>query len=437
MNSWQEARKKAQELILINRERKQFIYQKIEELNLPFTLFPYQKEGVYFLLQKKKCILADDMGLGKSIQVISALILGRIKRVLLICPKSVIKQWQTYLLSLNTSFKPELEIINYEKLYSQSQSYLSKIYDCIVLDEAQKIKNLHAKITQIILSFPETPYRWVITGTPIENNINEIIPSLLFIGEHQILENKYIDFFTINRILFQKMLRRVKQFDLTIEYIDLVFEMDKEILDFYDNLLCELYSKLEYFNILPILVKIRQFCACPFLFGYTKQDQRLFKIRSILKNHKERGEIGIIFTESKKIAQYLLTELQNNFVVNSIWGSKTKQQRKTIQDQFQNKEIDVLIMTKAGELGLNFQTGSFLIHYDIPYNPARIDQREGRILRIGQKNNIKIYFPYFKNSYEEKIFSIVSNKRILFNEIINTKKRRKIKLSKKMIEYLF
>ena len=215
-------------------------------------LFLYQKEGICFAVSKGRCIIADDMGLGKTIQAIAAAELlhkeSDIASVFIICPTSLKYQWKTEIekftgklawviegsyLKRQDQYRNEsfYKIISYNTAINDIKEINATLPDLFILDEAQRIKNFKTKISQNI-KLLKSPYAFVLTGTPLENKLEELYSIVQFVNpfalgpfwkymsEYRILDEngkikgfQYLD--KIGQKLADTMIRRHKKDVLT------------------------------------------------------------------------------------------------------------------------------------------------------------------------------------------------------------------------------
>jgi SNF2 family DNA or RNA helicase len=200
---WIEQRRRRAERILLRREYEEKVQAGIfpqQETRVP--LFPYQREGMLHLAFGERALLADEMGLGKTIQAIAACGLlnrmGKVTRVLVVTPASLKAEWEEQIqrftgLSYRLVFGPYLErlrgyqvsvfftIVNYEQMVRDALEVNRLLRpDVVILDEAQRIKNWSTKTAQAIKRL-QSRYAFVLSGTPIENRIDELYSIIDFL----------------------------------------------------------------------------------------------------------------------------------------------------------------------------------------------------------------------------------------------------------------
>ncbi len=176
------------------------------QLSFPFQPFPYQLEGIAFLFPRETAILADEMGLGKTMQAITTvrmlLLAGQLRSVLLICPKPLVTNWVREF----RLWAPEIPVVvvegdqakrqwmwqkgaapvriaNYELMMRDRDAIDNpdQHFDLVILDEAQRIKNRNGTTAEIVRSIPRTR-SWALTGTPIENSVDDLVNIFEFLS---------------------------------------------------------------------------------------------------------------------------------------------------------------------------------------------------------------------------------------------------------------
>ncbi len=439
---------------------------------LKIELYPYQEEGVRFAVYKKAAIIADEMGLGKTLQAISiALLKKRIfgfEKILVVCPSSVKSQWKKEiekytdasaliisgnrnkrqkLYSENTAF---FKITNYEALLRDKLTVSKWQPDFVILDEAQRIKNFETKTHQAIQSIPHN-HSLVITGTPLENKLEDLYsivqfsdPTLLtplwaFAAHHFNLstqrKNKVLGYRNLKAVYekIQPLLIRRKKVDVLdnlpekIEnnyYFDLSTEQE-EIHNGYMSSLFRIINKkvltpMDIKLMQKILLSMRRVCDSTYLIDKkTNISPKLVELVTILKDlvidNKRKVVIFSEWTTMTYLIGKVLSELGIDFV--EFTGKVPVEKRQLLLDEFhENPECMVFLSTDAGGVGLNLQNSDCVINFELPWNPAKLNQRIGRIDRIGQKHSvINVINLITKNSIEEKVYAGINLKQELFD----------------------
>jgi len=441
-------------------------------------LFPYQKEGVSFCLYKKAAIIADEMGLGKTLQAISVALMKRkyldFKSTLIICPSSVKYQWKKEILkytgleALVVEGLPELRktqyqnneffffIINYETVLRDFDAINHKKFDLIILDEAQKIKNFETKTSKAIGALYKE-HGLVLTGTPIENKLIDLYGVILFLDKYKVTplwefsyqhcifdkisSNKINGYYNLNSLkskVSDLIIRRqkkdvIKQLPSVLQK-DIYLRLSEEQSYIHSRLgskLAQILAKkfktpFDWDEILKIMTNMRRVSNSSFLIDKTTNaSSKIIELEHILTqrlNIKETGKKVIIFSEwvdSLLIIEILLQKLKIGYV--KLTGKVQAKKRGDLISAFQNKDdIQVFLSTEAGGSGLNLQFADTLINFEIPWNPAKKNQRIGRIDRIGQSSTkLHIFNLICLDSIEIKIASGLTLKQNLFDNVLN------------------
>jgi SNF2 family DNA or RNA helicase len=467
-----------------NQRRKSLISEKYEKHidNGTFNslintkLFPYQKEGICFAASKGRCIIADDMGLGKTIQAIAAAELLRketgISSVFIICPTSLKYQWKSeiekftgqsawviegnYLKRIdqyqNDTF---YKIISYNTAINDIKDINATLPDLFVLDEAQRIKNFKTKISQNIKKL-KSPYAFVLTGTPIENKLEELYSIVQFVNpfilgpfwkymtNYRIVDEVgkikgYQDLNKIGEKLADTMIRRRKK-DVLLQ---LPRRMDKvlyvpmtEQQAAIHNDCQESVSRLVFKwrrqgflnekdrqSIMIFLNMMRMACDSTYILDQkTRFDTKIVELMNILDEILAEGEEKVVvFSQWERMTRLVASELdQRNVKYQYLHGGVPGSDRgKLFEDFNNNPNSKVFLSTDAGGLGLNLQVASMVINLDIPWNPAVLEQRIARIYRLGQKRNVSIINMVSTGTIEHKMLGVLNFKKGLSEGILD------------------
>jgi SNF2 family DNA or RNA helicase len=441
-------------------------------------LFPYQKEGVEFALFRRAAIIADEMGLGKTIQAISAAVMKKrifaLKKTLIVCPATLKSQWKkeiekfTAEKALIVSGLPDQReqqylqadyfffIVNYETVLRDSHAINRAEFDFLILDEAQKIKNYETKTASAVKRL-RTKHKLVITGTPIENRlidiysiINTIDPFYLgplweFSYQHCLFDpakmNKisgYYDLQKLNKVLAGILIRREKAGVLsqlpTVQQEDVPVElsgMQKELHAGYMLGIARIIRKrfltpydLQRLNLL--LASARMACDSTFLVDDKTHDSpKLIELEDILFEKldiKSNSRKVIIFSEWIKMHKIIAEMLRKHKIgFAELNGTVPVKSRGDLIKSFEsNRDCRVFLSTEAGGAGLNLQAADILINFELPWNPAKKNQRIGRIDRLGQKSSkLTIFNLISRNSIEERIAAGLLVKQSLFEGVLS------------------
>ncbi len=439
--------------------------------SLNAELRSYQERGFAWninnLLNGFGTILADDMGLGKTIQAISTLLYlkenGFIKkRVVIIVPTSLINNWENEL----EKFAPSLGFFSYYGLkrkleesdilittYDIARRDLAKLkkekIDCLIIDEAQKIKNPNTETSKAIKSI-KAKYKIALSGTPVENNLSELwsifdftLPKYLktlkdfqknYAKDIEI-QKDHAKIEKLKKITAPFMLRRLKT-DKNIApdlpekiIIDEYSTMTKEQAGLYQSLVDESFKMMEDEEntgalVLKLIVSLKQICNHPRNFDKTspidpKLSGKAQQLLTLLETILQRNEKVLIFTQYTEMGDILVKMIEDVLLTTPLFlkGSQSKKKRNEIVESFQNdpKHKIFILSLKAGGVGLNLTEANHVIHYDLWFNPAVENQATDRAFRIGQKRNVSVYRFITKDSFEEKIDKMIKAKQELSN----------------------
>lgn len=440
--------------------------------DLQVTLRPYQEIGFQWLsrldaAQAGAC-LADDMGLGKTVQAI-AMILSKSADgpSLIVAPTSVCANW----LAEFHKFAPMLEcqvfgpgdraqafsklgpkhvmITSYGLLQSEQKAFGKIQWRVAVLDEAQAIKNAHAKRSQAALEI-HADFRIVTTGTPVENNLSElwsifnfIIPGLL--GSRENFQHRFAAPIehendsevakNLRGIVSPFLLRRRKDqvlHDLPPkEEIDYPVELNADERAFYDKLRMEILRDLEsheenegqrHIRVLAGITKLRLAVDHPRLVsgGENISGAKLDAFLELLKRILSNGHKVLVFSQFVKFLEIVRETLDaEDIKYEYLDGQRTPKERTASVENFQNGDVPVfLISLKAGGLGLNLTQADYVIHLDSWWNPAVENQASDRAYRLGQEKKVTIYHLQTVNTIEDKIKALHKRKRDLADEML-------------------
>ncbi|MHB1920869.1 MAG: DEAD/DEAH box helicase [Chitinophagaceae bacterium] len=432
-------------------------------------LFHYQEQGILFSFQAGRAILADEMGLGKTLQAIGWSMLMQkqfnTRRALIICPTSLKYQWKTEIEKFTGLPVTVIEgnVLTRRALYEKDENYFQIVSyhmagndweeinrmepDLVILDEAQRIKNWKTKISQNIKRI-RSSYALVLTGTPIENNIEELYslvqfinPFLLgslhhFLGRHQQKDPKsgkvtgYKDLNGIGQQLSGILLRRTRKEVLK----QLPERMDKNLFvpltqtqgdlhTEYGNTVARLVDKWKRFGflteqerqrLLNCLNMMRMVCDSTYIIdqqtNYQTKLDELFNILDELLVME--GEKVVIFSQWERMTRLISIGLtERKFKFQYLHGGVPSKQREMLFTHFNNDpECKVFLSTDAGSVGLNLQVASNLINMDIPWNPAVLEQRISRIYRMGQSKRVSVTNLIAQYSIEHRMLSVLKFK---------------------------
>lgn len=481
----------------------QHSWNKIEVPNqLKGTLRPYQHDGFSWLVNMRKigfgACLADDMGLGKTIQTIAyilAVIEGQqteqTQPVLLICPTSLIGNWQhefsTFAPNLNiyvhhgstrqqeeelnsNMLKYDVIITSYALAVRDESLWTSTTWNGLILDEAQHIKNIETKQRRAIKEI-DSVHRIALTGTPIENRLKELwsIVDLLndhFLGSFSQFQTTYIKEIEgqeqntekldeLKKIISLFLLRRTKQ-DKNIhlqlpEKQEIVHQVGLTIeqASLYQAVINDLFDRVDTVSemerralILSSLTKLKQICNHPAHYlkdgsRLTERSQKWEKMMDLTDSFIQNKEKGLIFTQYKQMGLLIQQGLEEKYrtPIPFLHGSLQRHKREELIQEFINGEAPVFILSlKAGGVGLNLTAANHVIHYDRWWNPAVENQATDRAYRIGQLQDVTVHKIVTKGTLEEKIHAMLERKQKLSDQILNTNENKLSELTTNELE---
>jgi SNF2 family DNA or RNA helicase len=438
-------------------------------------LYPYQKEGVIGMLRAGRVLLADDMGLGKTVQAIAAVeVFARffgVSRVLIICPTSLKYQWKSEIMKFTGREACIVEGLVHKRkgLYRQDDFYKIISYGVIrndlhlieglnagliIVDEAQRIKNWKTQTAQVVKKI-RTEYAIVTTGTPLENRIDELHsivefldmyklgPLFRFLHNHQVLDESgkmtgYRNLRTIKKSLVGLLIRRTKkeiqdQLPGRIDknfFVEMTHEQSAEHEDYY-NTVAQLASKWirlgfleeeERQLLMTCLNCMRMVADSTYILDpKTNHGNKVPEVTSLIRDLMEyKGNKLVIFSQWKRMFDLLIRELKKmNVQFVYLNGDVPAIQRKKIIEQFRdNKDLRIFLSTDAGGVGVNLQQANILLNLDLPWNPAVLEQRIGRIYRLGQKKKIQVFNFVSAFSIEHRILHLLEFKKTVFAGVL-------------------
>lgn len=447
-------------------------------------LRPYQVKGMSWLAFLRQyglgACLADDMGLGKTIQMLALLLKDKERNVdkptLLICPTSVVGNWQREA----NKFAPSLSVLVHHGIARKKKEFLSDVreYDLVistyalahrdeemfsqvhwnglVLDEAQNIKNQFTKQSQAVRKF-RSDYRVALTGTPVENRLSELWSILEFLnpgylGSAEGFRKRFalpIERYNdkeagikLRSIVSPFILRRLKTDPTIIKDLPDKIEMKehcnltKEQATLYEAVVKDMLRKIEESEgierkgmVLSALVRLKQVCNHPAQFlgdssALPGRSGKLNRITEMLEEVLAEDNAALIFTQFAEMGGMLKKHFQTVFgqEVLFLHGGVPQKQRELMVMRFSEKNgprIFVLSL-KAGGVGLNLTRASHVFHFDRWWNPAVENQATDRAFRIGQTKNVQVHKFLCDGTLEERIDEMIEDKKALAENIIGT-----------------
>jgi hypothetical protein len=475
-------------------------------------LFPYQREGMLHLAFTERALLADEMGLGKTIQAIAACALlhrlGQADRVLVVTPASLKTEWEEqiqqftelpYQLVFGNRVKrlqaydaargsgagvppaaegvppsnnspsgrdarmagetpaplPFFTIVNYEQMLADALDVNQRLRpDIVVLDEAQRIKNWSTKTTQAIKRL-RSRYAFILTGTPIENRIDELYslmdflnPSLLgplfrFNREYYDLDDRgrpagYRNLDKLHERIKPHMLRRRKA-DVETElpersdrnhFVPLSAEQQGEY-DSHEGVVARLaaiakrrpLTQPEQDKLLRHLNMMRMVCDTDYILNPEHRAcPKLAELEKLLEECRDNPDVKVIvFSEWQRMLE-LARESCGRLKLGFAWhtGTVPQKRRRAEINAFKSDPLcRVFLSTDSGAAGLNLQNASVVINCDLPWNPAKLEQRIARAWRKHQTRPVTVINLISEKTIEHRMLGTLSNKQALADGVLD------------------
>lgn len=426
-----------------------FETQLINSLNLPHQLRPYQWEGVQFLVKNDSGLLADEMGLGKTVQVAVSLEILRRKsqltRALVVVPASLKLNWETelrrwapslsvqrirgdaadrrayYLLPINAL------VVSYEEIRLDINNFASDVcFDVVVLDEAQRIKNIHSK-SALACRLLNSERSWALTGTPVENRLSDLISIFRFVKTGVLHHGLSKD--EIHSRMRPYFLRRCKQNVLK----DLPPIIDQEILIELRNKQQDAYLKvwdnrreslssspdrLSSAHLFAIITKLKQVCNYD---GESGESAKFNVLMDILGAQTAADDKIIVFSQYVDTLKWLALRIKS-IPIDIFHGGLSQLEREKLLDRFRHASGPrcLFISLGAGGVGLNIQEASTVVLFDRWWNPAVENQAIQRAHRFGRASPLHVIRFVVVGTIEERISNILVEKQKLFENYIGT-----------------
>ncbi len=413
------------------------------------SLRPYQWKGVNFLLRRKTCLLADEMGLGKTVQVAKALSLLLPKsaygRALIVVPAALKINWEKEIdrwapkLSVrrlqgdsherfaNYHLPMRVLIASYGQIREDAFS-LSNLanFEVVVLDEAQKIKNIHSK-TSFAVRILRRERSWAMTGTPIENNVGDLFSIFRFVKND--LLNQSMNRPEIHKLMKPYFMRRFKEDVLpempSIVIQDMPIELSFCQRETYNKIWSERYilvnkrrGKISNASIFSIMTRLKQICNYDSESG---ESSKIETLKLIVENMSRKTDKLIVFSQYVETLKLIARNL-NGLIPNDIYhGTLTEEVRNMTIKRFREEEGPrVLLMSiMAGGVGLNLQEASSVVLFDRWWNPAVEAQAINRAHRFNRESVLHVFRFSVVDSIEEKILDILGKKQAIFDQYVN------------------
>ena len=475
---------------------------------LKVKLYPYQAEGALFAALTGRCLIGDEMGLGKTIQAIAAAELFArhfgVRRVLVVCPTSLKHQWKNEIERFTDRTVQVIhglraqrqrqygedvffKVTNYETLVRDADLIDAWAPELVIADEAQRIKNWNT-IAARALKRINSPYAVVLTGTPLENRLEELISIVQFVDQHRLgptwrlLDEhqtrdevgRVIGYRALDRIgqtLAPVMLRRRKAEVLT----QLPARVDSRIFvpltpeqrvhhDENGEIVARIvqrWRKTGYLSdsdqrrLTCALQNMRMVCNSTFLLDHetdhgNKVDELMTLLDELLEDPAAKAVVFSQWLGTHELIQRrlamraptlattcaalppegalaprggpsALTQQKRPWGHVLFSGSVPGDRRGALVDTFHNDpDCRLFLSTDAGGVGLNLQhAAAVVVNMDLPWNPAVLEQRIGRVHRMGQSRGVQVVNFVGQGSIEEGMLAVLAFKKSLFAGVLD------------------
>ncbi len=430
--------------------------------------YPYQWTGAAFLARRGRALLADEMGLGKTVQaILAAAALRRaanpVRCVTVVCPASLRGGWQDEIYKwlgeearLLEGASPQRAgviaarhpwlVTHYEQLWRDWRHHQALPPDLLIVDEAQRAKGLSTRTARLVKTI-EARYLFALTGTPLENRLEEaysiaqlidqrLLPPLWQIErDHFVRDGKgrrvvlYRGLDSLRSRLAPAFLRRRKE-DVALELPERVratlrVPMHPAVVDRHDEVLAlvaRIASKkvllpADFERITRLLVIARRCCDGPHMLGLKGDDRQVPKLQELEQALRDlclgEGRKAVVFSEWTDMTERVeALAARLRLPVFSLHGGVSVKARPSLIRAFTGQQGPaVFVSTDAGGMGLNLQAADVVVSLDLPWNPARLEQRIARVHRIGSRRTVQEILLVTENSVEARILALHETKR--------------------------
>lgn len=440
-------------------------------------LFPYQREGMLHLAFTERALLADEMGLGKTIQAIAACALlhrlGKVRRVLVVSPASLKGEWEEQIqrftalphqlvfggrqarLGCYRADAPFFTLTNFEQMVRDGLDVNERLRpDVIVLDEAQRIKNWNTQTSQAIKRL-RSRYAFVLTGTPIENRIDELHSLMNFLepavlGSLFRFNRDFYDFDERGKPAGYRNLdvlhERVRPFLLRRRKAQVETELpdrtdrnhfvplgasQRDAYAAHEHQVSRLVhaaqrrplTRQEQDKLLRELAMMRMICDTNFILDeHDRACPKLVELEKILEECRDNPPVKVVVFSEWERMLVLVREVCERVGLGSAWhtGSVPQQRRRGEIHRFRDDPAcRVFLSTDAGATGLNLQQASIVINCDLPWNPAKLEQRIARAWRKFQTRAVTVVNLVSENTIEHRMLATLADKQALASGVLD------------------
>jgi hypothetical protein len=435
-------------------------------------LFPYQAQGALFAAAAGRALIADDMGLGKTVQAIAAAELWQrhfaAERVLVVCPTSLKVQWAHELVRFagRSALIIEGNAVERARLYAAPMAVKIASYDSLtrdleyanawrpdvlIVDEAQRIKNWNTQAARALKRIGSR-FALVLTGTPLENRLEELLsvvqlvdrhrlgPTWRFLHAHQLRDEVgrvtgYRDLDRIAQTLAPILIRRRKREvlaqlparsdeNLRVPLTPLQRRLHDDYVDQVARIVARwrkqhFLSDADQKRLHAALQAMRMVCNSSYLLDQdSNEGNKIPELLAWLEPRLADGEAkAVIFSAWLGTHELLVGEFKARQIeyVEFNGSVPAPERAKRVERFLGDPQCRVFLATDAGGVGLNLQhAASIIINVDLPWNPAVLEQRIGRVYRLGQQHRVEVLNMVASDSIEERMLGVLEFKRSLF-----------------------
>lgn len=439
-----------------------------ELVELPFTPFDYQLDGIAFLFPRHHAVLADEMGLGKTMQAVTTTRLlvrsQQTRQVLLVCPKPLVTNWQREFAlwapeipvtviagpTARREFlwrqRPVVSLVNYETLV-RDESMIEELqleFGLVVLDESQRIKNRSGATNRVVRKLTRER-SWALTGTPIENSTDDLVGIFDFVSPGSLRPGMKPR--ELGDAVADTVLRRTKDTvmqdmppklvrDAEIDLTPSQWEAYQRAEDEGVVELGDLGESITLQHVFQLVLRLKQICNFDPVTGESsKRDQLLAELEECTAS----GRKAIVFSQWVDTIEKLADSLAE-FHPAQYHGKVPHGRRDGVLAQFKDDpNCSVILMSYgAGSVGLNLQFASYVFLFDRWWNPAVEDQAINRAHRIGCAGPVTVTRFLAAGTIEQRIDQILAEKRDLFEQVFRDgRSPRNLGLSREELFSLF
>ena len=457
---------------------------KFKTLSLKIQPLAYQKTGISFLYHFKKALLNFDLGLGKTfISIVASLLeCGEDDKVLIVCPSSLKYSWANEI----EKFTDEKYVIvegdraKRKNLYHANVKFIITSYELVrlgydidiirklkwkvlILDEATRFKNFKTKTNKNLRKIKSLNI-YGLTGCAVENRITDLygimkVINSKILGLWKDFKNNYLiirlqtydgtNYFEeiVGYKNLEKLKEDFKRFLYKLEKREVLKELPPRQDLIYKIEMSESQSRLhsaisnkidEGYNPLAVISELRQVVNFPEQIGYDVESAKFNELVKILEDIDDKVIIFTFYVKSMKILERKLGEIFKQRKIFIVSGELSDKEKQDVINKFKESEKgSILISTDCLAYGQNLQFCNIIINYDLQWNPIVMENRIGRIDRLGQRNPVFVIYLITKNSVEERIWKILSEKKELIDKLMELNKAIKVEyVDKKFLAWL-